>query len=33
MAKLSNRPNRYEECIVREGDLAELRDDLTGFPQ
>lgn len=33
MKQMSERPNRYEECVVREGDLAQLRDDLTGFPE
>lgn len=33
MKQMSNRPNRYEECIVREGDLAVAREDLVGFPE
>lgn len=30
MKQVSNRPQRYEECVVREGDICVLRDD---FPQ
>lgn len=33
MKQISNRPQRYEECVIREGDICVLRDDLTGFPQ
>jgi len=33
MKQISTRPNRYEECIVREGDLAIAREDLVGFPE
>lgn len=32
MKQISNRPQRYEECVVREGDICVLRDDLTQFP-
>lgn len=32
MKQISNRPQRYEECVVREGDICVLRDDLSGFP-
>jgi hypothetical protein len=32
MKQISNRPQRYEECVIREGDICVLRDDLTQFP-
>jgi hypothetical protein len=30
MKQVSKRPQRYEECVVREGDICVIRDD---FPQ
>lgn len=32
MKQISKRPQRYEECVLREGDICVLRDDLTQFP-
>lgn len=31
MMKISKRPTRYETCIVKEGDLDLVRDDLIQF--
>jgi hypothetical protein len=32
MKQVSKRPQRYEECVIREGDICIVRDDMTGFP-
>jgi len=31
VARVSYRPSRYETCIIKEGDLEVVRDDLGNF--
>lgn len=33
MKRISNRPQRYEECVIREGDINMLREDMTQFSE